>query len=63
MIASATAGTLCEKCRIRLKKHQVQTKQRFKLEPRKSMLGIVRGGVNDAGKDEVAVTVAVLGET
>ena len=58
------AGTLCERCRTRLKKHQAKTKQRFKLEPRKSVLGIVRGGVSDAEKEGVAETAAVvIGET
>ncbi|KAG5636912.1 hypothetical protein H0H81_006447 [Sphagnurus paluster] len=31
-------GTFCERCRARVKKHQAKTRQRFKLEPRKSLL-------------------------
>jgi hypothetical protein len=50
MIAADTAGALCEKCRSRLKKHQAKAKQRFKLEPRKSLSGIARGGANDGEK-------------
>jgi hypothetical protein len=32
------ANTLCDRCRLRLKKHQAKTKRRFKLEPCKSLL-------------------------
>jgi len=38
------SGTLCERCRVRIKKRQAKTKQRFRLEPRKSVLGSNVGG-------------------
>ncbi|KJA17422.1 hypothetical protein HYPSUDRAFT_1022244 [Hypholoma sublateritium FD-334 SS-4] len=31
-------GNICEKCKLKFKKHQAKTKQRFKLEPRKFLL-------------------------
>ncbi|KAF9029147.1 hypothetical protein BDZ89DRAFT_1065672 [Hymenopellis radicata] len=31
-------GNICEKCRLRMKKHQANAKQRFKLEPKKAIL-------------------------
>ncbi|TFK40589.1 hypothetical protein BDQ12DRAFT_679720 [Crucibulum laeve] len=37
-IPLGVASTICEKCKLRFKKHQAKAKQRFKLEPRKSLI-------------------------
>ncbi|KAG5642474.1 hypothetical protein DXG03_002752 [Asterophora parasitica] len=37
-LPSGTSGTLCERCKARIKRHQAKARQRFKLEPRKSVL-------------------------
>ncbi|KAK0473753.1 hypothetical protein IW261DRAFT_1503266 [Armillaria novae-zelandiae] len=37
-------GTLCEKCKIRIKKHQAKAKQKYKLEPRKAIVATSIGG-------------------
>lgn len=34
ILPAGMAGSLCERCRERLKKKQVKAKQRFKLEPK-----------------------------
>ncbi|KAJ7222428.1 hypothetical protein GGX14DRAFT_663758 [Mycena pura] len=41
ILSVATAGPLCEKCRVKMKKRQAMAKQRFRLEPKKIMLPIV----------------------
>lgn len=49
-IPTNATHTLCEKCKLRFKKHQVKTKQKFKLEPKKLVLPRRRGDVgNEAG--------------
>ncbi|KAG6873344.1 hypothetical protein C0995_000204 [Termitomyces sp. Mi166 len=37
-IPVGVTGTLCERCRVRMKKHQKKARQRMRLEPRKSLL-------------------------
>ncbi|KAF8157150.1 hypothetical protein B0H34DRAFT_712459, partial [Crassisporium funariophilum] len=63
-IAAETPGTICDQCRLRFKKHQAKTKQRFKLEPKRSLLDRViagRAGVTDG--NEMAVDVVERGES
>ncbi|GLB38951.1 hypothetical protein LshimejAT787_0601130 [Lyophyllum shimeji] len=57
-IPAGAVGTLCEKCRARIKRHQAKTRQRFKLEPRKSML---IGRESSTGRSKVAVTDEAAG--
>ncbi|KAJ3840460.1 hypothetical protein F5878DRAFT_613092 [Lentinula raphanica] len=46
-------GTFCTRCRARFKKHQLKTKQRFKLEPRKVVVGVPRTSTQVVGEDEI----------
>jgi len=46
-----TMNTLCDKCRLRFKKHQAKAKKRFKLEPRKSLfVGNTKKTIGDEEK-------------
>ncbi|KAF8872505.1 hypothetical protein BD779DRAFT_334072 [Infundibulicybe gibba] len=38
MIPTNISGTICDRCRLRTKKQQAKAKQRYKLEPRKSLM-------------------------
>ncbi|KAJ3880220.1 hypothetical protein F5051DRAFT_450868 [Lentinula edodes] len=40
-IPQDVSGNLCSYCRARFKKHQLRAKQRFKLEPRKVVVGVL----------------------
>jgi len=42
-----SVNTLCDKCRLRFKKHQAKAKKRFKLEPRKSLLLIGKTNISE----------------
>ncbi|KDR72757.1 hypothetical protein GALMADRAFT_764828 [Galerina marginata CBS 339.88] len=52
-IPVAVGGTICEKCKLRFKKHQAKTKQKFKLEPRKFVLGKEANGKMEDSQDGV----------
>ncbi|KAJ7116825.1 hypothetical protein C8R43DRAFT_1038242 [Mycena crocata] len=43
-LVSGTPGPLCDKCRTKMKKRQVVTKQRFKLEPKKTAMSVAAEG-------------------
>ncbi len=50
------SGNICEKCKLKFRKHQAKTRQRFKLEPRKFLLDQSAGRKDD---DEVMCDVNV----
>ncbi|KAF9479869.1 hypothetical protein BDN70DRAFT_661639 [Pholiota conissans] len=37
-IETDTIGNICEKCKLKLKRHQINTRKKFRLEPRKFLL-------------------------
>ncbi|GAW04022.1 hypothetical protein LENED_005785 [Lentinula edodes] len=57
-IPQDVSGNLCSYCRARFKKHQLRAKQRFKLEPRKVVVGVLpkpNKGSSDEDEDGIKI--------
>ncbi|KAF5383235.1 hypothetical protein D9615_004919 [Tricholomella constricta] len=60
-IAAGASGTLCERCRARMKRHQAKARQRFKLEPRKSVLMAREGSAASGSRPELSAGAVKAG--